>query len=212
MKTMLMLFMIALLAAPTAIAETYNVEIIGMVEFNLINDGPFAEVMTGDEVLIEFTLDSEAYLDSETYPTRGYVIDMMSYWLHMGAVTVGLQEPYPDGMIPYFVLRNNDPAVDGFFISNGVDWPSSLPVNEMGGIDPYFGSVFSVGYGEETLDSLEIADAVGTYDYDGLTNFYFGVIDGPVDVIGFEFTQLVISGGGVAVEAKSLSQVKSLFH
>jgi len=212
MKTMLMLFMIALLAAPTAIAETYNVEIIGMVEFNLINDGPFAEVMSGDEVLIEFTLDSEAYLDSETYPTRGYVIDMMSYWLHMGAVTVGLQEPYPDGMIPYFVLRNNDPAVDGFFISNGVDWPSSLPVNEMGGIDPYFGSVFSVGYGEETLDSLEIADAVGTYDYDGLTNFYFGVIDGPVDVIGFEFTQLVISGGGVAVEAKSLSQVKSLFH
>jgi len=212
MKTMLMLFMIALLASPAAMAETYTVEIIGMVEFNLINDGPFAEVSSGDEVLIEFTLDSEAYLDSETYPTRGYVVDMMSYWLHMGAVTVGLQDPYPDGMIPYFVLRNNDPAVDGFFLSNGVDWPSSLPLNEMGGIDPYFGNVFEVGYVEETLDSLDIADAVGTYDYTGLTNFYFGVIDGPVDVIGFELTQFTIAGGGVAVEAKSLSQVKSLFN
>ncbi len=213
MKTMLMLFMIALLASPAAMAETYTVEIIGTVEFNQVSTGMFADVMSGDAVLIEFNLDSEAYLDSETYPTRGYVIDLMSYWLHMGSVTVGLQDPFPDGMIPYFCLRNNDPAVDGFFVSSGgVDWPSSLPVNEPAALDPFFGSVFSVGYGEETLASLDIADAVGTYDYDGLTNFYFGVVDGPIDVIGFDFTQFTIAGGGVAVEAKSLTQVKSLFN
>jgi len=212
MKTMLMLVMIALLATPAAFAETYTVEMIATVEFNLIGSGGFADISSGDAVLIEFTLDSENYVDSETYPTRGYVIDMMSFWVHMGDVTVGLQDPYPDGLTPHFVLRNNDPAVDGFFISHGTDWPSSLPLNEPGGIDPYFGQVFEVGYDGDTLDSLDIADAVGTYAYDGLTNFYFGVVDGPVDVIGFDFTQFTISGGGVAVEAKSLSQVKSLFQ
>jgi len=41
---------------------------------------------------------------------------------------VPLQSPFPVGQTPYFVIRNNDPAVDGFYISTDVDGPNSLPL------------------------------------------------------------------------------------
>jgi len=109
------------------------------------------------------------------------------------------------------VLRDNDPAVDGFFISLGPDFPAAIPLSEPAQVADYFGLDFSVGYEGDTLGSLEILDAVGAYTYDGLTNFNFAVVDGPFEAIYFVFEQLTITGG-VANEATTMSDIKAMFR
>ncbi len=199
----------ALLAAP-AMAEMVTVEIVGSVEFEQVNFGQFANVHPGDATLVSFTVDSENYITG-SYPTRAYAIDQASFTLTIGSVTVGLQNPFPGGQTPYFVLRDNDPAVDGFFLSLGPDFPAALPLNEPANVADFFGLDFSVGYEGSTLDSLDILDAVGDYAYDGLTNFNFAVMDGPFEAIYFIFENLSISSS-VATEAATMSDVKALFR
>jgi len=208
MRMLIVVCMLAL-AAPI-LADAVQVEITGEVEFNQVSTGPFAAVVAGDAVSVMFALDSNDYLDSPSFPTRGYVIDVASFTATYGSVAVGLQDPFPGGTVPYFVLRDNDPAVDGFFLSTGTDFPAALPLDVEGNLGP-FGQNFSVGYDGDTLTSLDILDAVGTYDYTGLTNFYFTVGDGPFDAIGLIFGQLTISGG-VRTEAASWGSVKALFR
>jgi hypothetical protein len=161
---------LGLMVAGAASAATVEVVVTGSVEWNSINFGQFGSVGSGDPVTIEFTLDSENYADSTTYPTRGYVVDTSTFMLTIGSVVVGAQDPYPGD--PYFVLRDNDPAVDGFFLStNSVDWPMGFFTDEPVMLDPFFACMYEVGYGEDALSSLDILDAFGTYDYTGLTNF-----------------------------------------
>jgi uncharacterized membrane protein len=170
-----------------------KVSITGEVEYNQVNDGLFADVNPGDPVTIEFLVSSDDFIDSETYNVRGYTIDPGSFTQTMGSVTVPLADPFPAGETPRFIMRNNDPASDGFFIeSAGIDWPmNGLPLNEPGQIADWFGSRFEVGY-SQAIDSLEIMDAVGTYDYTNLTSFYFTVNDSWADPIGLIFTQMEI--------------------
>jgi hypothetical protein len=199
---MLLVFAIVMMPAQAA---TVAVEITGEVEYNQVNFGAFADVNSGDPVTILFQVDSDLFMNSASFPTRGYDIDVMSFSMTLGSVTVGLQDPYPAGQIPYFVLRNNDPAVDGFFFANNnVDWPFPDPPLDELGIFGQFGSHYEVGYVEETLSSLDILDAVGSYDFTGLTNFYFVVSDGPFDAIGLIFGQMTISlpATEVAVDVK----------
>ena len=173
--------------------RTLQVTVTGTVEYNQVHSGALAGVSAGDPVTLSFRVRSDEFTDSMTYPTRGYAIDPASYALTLGSVTVGLQDPYPGGQTPFFVLRNNDPAVDGFFIANNnvdVPWPG-LPLSETGAFGP-FESHMQVGYTGETLSSLDILDAVGVYDYTGLTNFYFTVNDGGFEPIGLLFGQLEI--------------------
>jgi hypothetical protein len=118
----------------------------------------------------------------------------------------------PAGLTPYFVIRDNDPAVDGFFLSHGTDFPTGLFIDEPANVDDFFGVSFNVTYGGELLDSLDIAGATGTYDFDGLTVFGFALTDGPFEAMFFIYEQMTITGGGVAVEPRSLSQVKALFE
>ena len=128
----------------------------------------------------------------------------------MGSVVVGLQSPFPAGQTPYFVLRDNDPAVDGFFLSTNVDFPGGVPLNEPGGIAPYFVSTFSVTYTGGTLSSLNILDALGTYDFTNLTVFWFVIQDSGFEPIGMIFEQMTISAV-VPVEPSSWGQVKALY-
>ena len=176
-------------------ADLVTVEINGEVEFNGVGFGAFASVNAGDDARITFNLDTEDFLDSGVFPTRGYVIDQSSFMLTLGDVTTGLQDPFPAGMTPYFVLRDNDPAVDGFFLATSPDvgFPNGVPVNVPGGIDPFFSSQFSVTYTGDTLNSLDIADAAGTYDFTGLTVFNFVVQDGPFKPIGMVFEDMTIT-------------------
>lgn len=180
------------LVAASVHAATVQVQITGTVEWNQFGNPPLNGIQFGDAATLTFLLDSNLFDDSPNFPTRGYVIDQSSFNLTLGSVSLGMQTPFPIGETPYFVLRNNDPAVDGFFIADNTDWPTGVPMNETAA----FGNVvsgFSVGYDGDTLDSLDILDAVGTYDFTGLTSFNFVVSDGSFDPIGILFDQMTIS-------------------
>ncbi len=209
MRTVIALVAVMLVGA-TAHAAMVDVVVTGEVVWNSVSFGEFAVVNGGDPVTLAFAVDSENYVNSGTYPTRGYAIDTATFSLTLGAAVVGAQDPFPG--VPYFVLRDNDPAVDGFFIStDNVDWPTGVPTDEPAQIDPYFISTYEVGYTGDTLSSLDILDALGTYDYTGLTNYYFNVNDGPFEAIGIDFFQMVISGS-TPVEDTSWGRVKALYR
>ena len=200
----------ALMAVPVH-ASTVMVQVDATVEYNQVSFGNFANVNPGDNVMVQFNVDSDDYLNSGSFNTRGYVIDQSSFLLVMGSVAVGLQSPFPAGQTPYFVLRESDPVADGFFLSTGTDWPVPLPLNEPGGIDPYFGLRIEVGYAGDALASLDILDAVGTYDYTGLTSFYTIVADAFAEPIGLVFESLTISAP-VSVENSTWADIKALYR
>jgi hypothetical protein len=184
--------MAAALATGVAQAEIVLVEIAGTVEFNQVSAPPIGSLTAGTSVVLSFLLDSDDFVNSPTYPTRGYAIDQASFSLAGGGVSVGLQSPFPAGQTPYFVLRNDDPAVDGFFISRSVDFPIGVPLAQVG-VFGRFSHDFSVTYSGGLLESLDILDAVGTYEYDGLTNYNWLIEDGPASPVGIGFDSLTIS-------------------
>jgi|GEM_PF-1214576 len=173
---------------------TMDVVFRGSVEYNQVSSGLFADVNPGDPVTVAFQVSTDDFIDSETYNVRGYNIIPGSFTQTMGSVTVGLADPFPAGETPRFILRNNDPVSDGFFIeSTNIDWPlNGLPLNEPGQIGEWFTSKQQVGY-TQAIDSLNIIDAVGLYDYTNLESFYTVVGDGWADAIGLEFVELQIS-------------------
>ncbi|MCP4290527.1 MAG: hypothetical protein GY780_01660 [bacterium] len=211
---MLMLFL--MLAIPAA-AETVRVEFIANVEYNLINQGIFDEVNSQDDVRMTFTVDSENYIDSANYGVRAYPINMASYELTIGSVgPVALLDPQPQGLTPYFVVRNADPVADGFFISNSPEelycYGCQPSLNVPGGIDPYFSQMWHVGYEGSTLDSLDILEAVGTYDYTGLTSYYCTIQDMGMDTMEHWYQYTVISAETVATENATWDGVKTLYR
>jgi len=215
MKHLLVLITALTLMASVSLADIVSVEFIGSVEWNQINQGIFADVNTGDPVYASFTLDSENWVASPGgYGVRGYPIDVGSFDLTIGSVgPVHLVNPQPSSETTYFNLRNADPVADGYFIANDIDWDYNLPKLDVpGGIDPYFTFIWSIGMTEDTFSSLDIMDALGTYDFTGLTSFYTGVKDSWADPIGIIFEMTIISSPSVAVETTSFGSVKALYR
>ncbi len=184
---------VAVLAIPAdgALSAQVTVTVTGEVEFNLIAAPPLGDPNPGDCATMTLAVDSEVFVNSASFPTRGYAIDPSSFSLTMGSTTIGLQSPFPAGQTPYFVLRDNDPAVDGFFVSTSVDSPVGVPLAQAGGFGQ-FRDNFSVTYLGGTLGSLDILDAAGTYDFDGLTVFHWTVDDGPFEPLGLVVESLTI--------------------
>lgn len=198
-----------LLAAP-ARAALVQIEWKGEVDFNQTRSGQFFFGQgPGSPVLISMTVDSNVFTNSSTFPTRGYAIS--SFSMQVGAVTTGLQSPFPAGQTPYFVIRNNDPAVDGFYLSTDVDGPTDLPLAPPGRFSQFM-SHATVTYVGTRLPSLDILSALGVYDYTGLTVFGFSIVDGPFDAIGINFTQLTISTVAVPVQVTTWSSLKGLYR
>lgn len=198
MKSILAVVMCLAMAMPALGGTIVTVSVNGEVEFNGIRNSPIDRdhVFSGDPATFTFQVDSDNYVDSGIYPTRGYVIDPSSFTLTLGTVSVGLENPYPPGQSPLFVIRNNDPAVDGFFLSSNVDvgYPEGLPT-EVPGILGQFYNSFLVTYDGSTLSSLNVMDALGTYDYSGLTVFNWTIDDsayGP-NAMGILFEQMTIT-------------------
>jgi hypothetical protein len=180
-----------------------EVTITGEVEFNQINSGPLAAVNAGETATTSFIIDSSVFDDNPNFPTRGYDIDQGSFSLAFDSVTVGLQAPFPIGQTPYFVIRNDDPAVDGFFLSTILDGPMGVPTDVTGGFGQFI-DAFSVTYTGDTLTSLNILDALGTYDFTNLTVFNYTIDDGPFNPLGIVFEQMTIAEpAGNAVPAVS---------
>ena len=194
MKFATLLIAAAAIVAAPAMATTVDVVIDCTVEYNQVNFGPLANVNAGDSAIWSFQVDSNNYQNSANYPTRGYIIDENSFSLAIGSETLGLQSPL--AITPYFVLRNSDPVADGFMFSDNTDWPASLPSDETGQLDQ-FGHHFEVGYSGtgagDVLSSLDILDAVGTYDYTGLTSFYTVLNDSFAEPVGLVFNSLTIT-------------------
>ena len=178
----------ALLAASAA-ADIVRVEISGVVEFNQIRNGELGQMLANDPVTVSFEVDSDNFLDSGSFNTRGYVIDEASFALDAGAASLGMLSPQPG--TPYFVIRDNDPGVDGFYLSYGPDFPTGVAVDQQGAFDA-FRVVQEVTYSGVRLSSLDILDAVGTYSF-GYQSFYFGITDGPFDAAGFILQTVTIS-------------------
>jgi hypothetical protein len=208
------LILVLLVSASPLLAETVTVEFIGEVEYNQIQSGVFADVNAGDEVYAAFYVDSDVYVDSPNYNVRGYTVDLSSFILHIGSVgPVGLVDPQPYGPA-YFCLRESDPVDDGFHFANEIDWASVVPsLDEPGQLDPYFSLRWEVGYTGDTLTTLDILDALGTYGYaKGLTSFYTVIHDAWADAMGLIYGEIRISTGLVANETMSIGEVKNLFR
>jgi len=156
-------------------AVPVNVTVTGPVNFNVIG-GSMAGVPAGAPVSMSFNVDSNVFLNSGSFPVRGYAIDLNSFVMTVGGNPVPIVNPQSGGTTPYFVLRNNDPAVDGFYLSNGgVDLPAPVQVT-IPGLAPIHDLEFSAGYNNgNVLQSLDILDAVGTYDLTGIGSYLWGI-------------------------------------
>jgi hypothetical protein len=182
----------ALGCASLASAQEFTVQWHGHVEYNQITTGALGAVHANDPVVISLRVDAANFVNSPSFPTRGYPAVAGTYSYQLGSVTLGLQNPYPAVPPPMLVLRDNDPAVDGFLLSTNVDFPIGIPLNVNGS----FGAMKAytvVTYGGSTLSSLDVASAVGTYDYTGLSVFGFAIQDGPFDPLGLIFDKLEIA-------------------
>ena len=176
----------------TSSAQQVEIQWRGHVEFNLLSSGPLGAVVTGDPVVITARVDASNFIDSASFPTRGYPFVDGSFSYEIGSATLGLQSPFPAGPPPMFVIRNDDPAVDGFFLANDVDSPTGVPLDasaSFGALNAYT----SVTYQNDPLSSLDILGALGTYDYTGLSVFGFSIQDGPFDPVGLIFDDLTIT-------------------
>ena len=180
-----------LLSANSQAGDRYLVTMNGEVEFNGIGFGPLGNVNPTDAAQISFEVDSSVFVNSGSFPTRGYEIDQSSWTYTLGALSVGLASPFPAGQTPYFVLRNDDPAVDGFLISRNINVPMEVPLDVQGQLGA-FGCTWYVTYGNDPLPSLDIADAVGSYDFTGLTVFNWLIVDGPFEPFGVLFENFTI--------------------
>ena len=179
-------------AGRDARADIVDVQLNGSVEWNMITGAPLNGAHVGDLAKLTFTVDSNNWVNNPVHPTRGYPIDLASFKLTFPTFEIGLQNPYPAGQTPYFVIRNNDPQVDGFFISTGTGNFDGVPLNQAGGFGQ-FKNEFHVTYGGSRLSSLDILGALGHYDYTGLSVFNWTIDDGPVNALGINFTDMTIS-------------------
>lgn len=174
--------------------QIVEVTITGEVTSNNISGSPLGDPQAGDSAMLSFSIDSDIFVNSGSYPTRGYEIDQSSFMLTLDGAMIGLQNPFPAGQTPYFVIRNNDPVVDGFFTATDVDYPFGfgLPLNQ-NGTSGYIKNETVLTYVGDTLNSLDILDALGTYNLTGLTVNHWIIIDGAVNEMDINFEQMTIA-------------------
>ena len=184
-------FLLFFLGGSAMAGVTVTVTVRGSVVSNQVSAAPLGNFNSANPVALVFRLDSDDFTNSANFPTRGYVIDAASFSLTSGATTIGLQNPFPAGQTPYFVIRDNDPAVDGFFVSTSIDFPVGVPIDQAG-IFTQFKNNFSVTYLGTTLTSLDLLGAVGSYAFSGLTVFNWTVDDGAFNPVIIDFTDLTI--------------------
>ncbi|MCH2135510.1 MAG: hypothetical protein MK101_02885 [Phycisphaerales bacterium] len=171
-------------------ASQVRITFAGTVEWNQFTSGTLGFVQAGDEAHLSFEVDAGTYEDSPQFPVRGYVIDSQSWQLTMGGHEVDIQSPYEG--TPFFVLRDNDPAVDGFMLSTDVvDFPLGVQLSQQGALGPLT-MLTSMSYDGEALSSLDILQAEGVYDFEGLSVFNWVIEDGPYVPLGVLFESLTI--------------------
>jgi len=149
-----------------------RVVIEGVVERNDFVSGTFMAVRPNDPVRIQIDLDSQNFLNSPNLPgrTRGYRFGPSNFTMTVGPVTTGLRS---NVAAAYFVMRNNDPGVDGFFISTGTDIDVGIPLNM---IPNNYGIAFLRTFSSNTIfSSLDILPACRAYGFEFMSSYNFTV-------------------------------------
>lgn len=154
-------------------AALVHVRVLGVVDYCVINGG-LQTVPDGAPVSMDFNVDTNSFLNSPTFPTRGYAIDLSSFALVVGGVNCPIVNPQSPPA--YFVLRNNDPAVDGFFMSSGnVEYPFPLQLR-IPGLTPVHELDFSRGFNDGTpFSSLDILGELGFYGFENMASYQWTV-------------------------------------
>jgi hypothetical protein len=210
MQRLVTVLAFSLLVATTAQADVVMVEAMGTVVFNGINEPPLSNVGSGEQVVMSFEVDSDNFVDGIPGDTRGYVIDQPTFELSFSSgLVIGLLDPFPAGETPYFTLVEGFPVSDGFFVSTSPNSPGGVPLAQES-----INFNLDLGYDGGTLNSLNILDALGTYNFTGLTRFGFNLwrIFPDNVVMDIEFAQMTIMAGPVPVDASSWGQVKATFR
>jgi hypothetical protein len=203
------ILVLSILVSAAARADIVTVEATGRVVFNGITTAPLNAVTVNQQATMSFTVDSNNFLDGIPGDTRGYVIDQASFSLAFsGGVSVGLLNPFPVGLTPYFTLVEGFPVADGFFVSTSPSSPGGVHLSQT----PIRANL-DLGYAGTTLTSLDILAAAGVYNFTGLTRFAFNLWRVVMDnvVLDIEFQQLSIVPGVVAVEPATWSRVKAMY-
>lgn len=170
----------SILATTHASGVIVHVHITGSVESNQFTTGLLAGVPANAPVELRFDVDSNVFMTSPT-PTlvnrvRGYRVINTSFSLVIGGRTV----PLLNNPVWNFVIRNNDPGVDGFFFSVGTDLPTQIPVNI--NISNYGVEYSRTFAGATTLPSLNILDARGTWAFNDISSYNFNIARGEISV------------------------------
>lgn len=157
-----------------AIARPVKVEMKGRVAYNVIKGG-LTNVKAGDPATMSFLVDSSVFTNNPFYPTRGYAVDLASFRFNVGGVDLTISDPQPDGTA-YFVVRDNDPAVDGFFMSQGeLDYPMPVAV-QIPGLGPVHELVFSRTFSNGgVLPSLDILRSLKRFGFEYMSSFQWTV-------------------------------------
>lgn len=153
-------------------ADIVAVSVRGQVIQNLITTPPLNGVPVGNIGVMSFTVDSNNFVEGIPGDLRSYPINPSSFALTFqpSGVTVGLANPFPAGQTPYFTLVDGFPVSDGFFVSTSTVSPGGVPISQT----PLQANL-DLGYSGTTLSSLNILDAFGTYNFNGLTRFGFNL-------------------------------------
>lgn len=170
-----------------ASADTVNVTATGQVIFNGITAAPLGTVLNGEICTMSFTCDSSNFVDGVPGDLRSYPVSNFSLSFSEG-LSVGLMDPFSG--TPYFTLVDGFPVSDGFFVSSGTVSPGGVELEQAG-----YQFNLDLGYVGTTLGSLDITDAYGTYDFDGLTRFGMNIwrIFPDNVVMEMDFMQLTIT-------------------
>ncbi len=179
--------------AAAAHADIVRVTITGNVEQNRFVSGALMGVPAGAPVTVVLDLDSTNYISSVALPTRvrAYPIVGNSLVFTAGSVSVTRNLTYAAN----FCVRNDDPRADGFFLSQGTDLPTEIPLSL--GLTTPFGVQFSRTFSIDTpfptpdnsLTSLDILGALGSWGYEDISSFNFLVAQGENNVpmvLGYE--------------------------
>ncbi len=193
-STLVSLLLVVCLVSPLTAGTSVRVSIHGDLFFNGVAAPPLGNAQTGP-MTVTFLLDTDQFLSSPNFPVRGYVIDEDSFEVQFtGGTVVGIQNPFAG--TPYFVIRDNDPGVDGFYLTtNNPDFPLAVALEQNGGFGA-FKQAFEVTYGGSTLPSLDLIDAVGSYDFTGLSVFHLAIEDGPFQAMNADYSSMEIEVEG----------------
>ena len=190
MLAQILCFASILATASPALGGVVIIEATGTVNANQIADAePLSLVAPGETVTLALRVDSE---NSQSYfaQTRGYVIESFSL-----SFSGGVQLELMSGQFPEYFSLTDDFYFgnDNFFIGGVTFEPGKVPLEQ----HPYLID-FQLSYSGETIGSVDIMDALGSYDASSMNFAGFRVWDSLFNnpenlVANFDFDRLTIA-------------------